>query len=243
MAAGPTWVGGRKQRACYALRIKGVGEECAMEDHVSRILIVEDHALVREAMAQSLSRLQPGLVCVEASSADQALSCLDADGDFDLAVIDLMLPDMNGFSLLAVLAKRFPEVPAVVVSAIDDEASVRRAIQAGASGYVPKSSSSEVLLQAVRVVLDGGVHLPDARLATRPVKRANLSVSERYGLTAAQGRVLELLAAGKANRDIAECLAVSEGTVKVHITAIFRALDVSSRAQALVVMSRDGLRL
>ncbi|ENO90669.1 LuxR family DNA-binding response regulator [Thauera linaloolentis 47Lol = DSM 12138] len=204
---------------------------------------MEDHALVREAMAQSLARLQPGLECVEASSADQALACLDADGDIDLAVIDLMLPDMNGFSLLAVLAKRFPEVPAVVVSAIDDEVSVRRAIKAGASGYVSKSSSSEVLLQAVRGVLDGGVHLPDDKSATQPARRARMPASERYGLTAAQGRVLELLAAGKTNREIADLLGVSEGTVKVHMTAIFRALDVSSRAQALVVMSRCGVRL
>lgn len=194
-------------------------------------------------MAQSLARLQAGLVCVEASSADQALACLDADGDIDLAVIDLMLPDMSGFSLLAILAKRFPEIPAVVVSAIDDEASVRRAIKAGASGYVSKSSSSEVLLQAVRDVLEGGVHLPEAKTTAQPAKRARLPASERYGLTAAQGRVLELLAAGRTNREIADLLGVSEGTVKVHMTAIFRALDVSSRAQALVVMSRCGARL
>ncbi len=217
-----------------------------MERPVTRILIVEDHALVREAMAQSLARLEPGLVCVEASSADQALACLETDADLDLAVIDLMLPDMNGFSLLAVLAKRFPDVPAVVVSAIDDDASVRRAIKAGASGYVSKSSSSQVLLQALRVVLDGGVHLPDAKSVTplaKPAKRANMSAIERYGLTVAQGRVLELLAAGKANREIANLLSISEGTVKVHMTAIFRALDVSSRAQALVVISRCGIRL
>jgi len=210
---------------------------------VSKILIVDDHALVREAMAQSLARLQPGLVCVEASSADQALACLESDAGLDLAVIDLMLPDMNGFSLLAVLGKRFPDVPAVVVSAIDDEASVRRAIKAGASGYVFKSSSSQVLLQALRVVLDGGVHLPEARSVAQPAKRASMSASERYGLTAAQGRVLELLAAGKSNREIADLLGVSEGTVKVHMTANFRALGVSSRAQALVVMSRHGTRL
>ncbi len=210
---------------------------------MSKILIVDDHALVREAMAQSLARLQPGLVCVEASSADQALACLEADAGIDLAVIDLMLPDMNGFSLLAVLGKRFPDVPAVVVSAIDDEASVRRAIKAGASGYVFKSSSSQVLLQALRVVLDGGVHLPEARSVAQPAKRASMSASERYGLTAAQGRVLELLAAGKSNREIADLLGVSEGTVKVHMTANFRALGVSSRAQALVVMSRHGTRL
>lgn len=194
-------------------------------------------------MAQSLARLQAGLACVEASSADQALACLDADGDIDLAVIDLMLPDMSGFSLLAIMAKRFPEIPAVVVSAIDDEASVRRAIKAGASGYVSKSSSSEVLLQAVRDVLEGGVHLPEAKTAAQPAKRTRLPASERYGLTAAQGRVLELLAAGRTNREIADLLGVSEGTVKVHMTAIFRALDVSSRAQALVVMSRCGARL
>ena len=210
---------------------------------MSKILIVDDHALVREAMAQSLARLQPGLVCVEASSADQALSCLERDAELDLAVIDLMLPDMNGFSLLAVLGKRFPDVPAVVVSAIDDEASVRRAIKAGASGYVSKSSSSQVLLQALRVVLDGGVHLPEARSVAPPLKRASMPACERYELTAAQGRVLELLAAGKSNREIAELLDVSEGTVKVHMTAIFRALGVSSRAQALVVMSRHGTRL
>lgn len=210
---------------------------------MSKILIVDDHALVREAMAQSLARLQPGLVCVEASSADQALACLEADAGLDLAVIDLMLPDMNGFSLLAVLGKRFPEVPAVVVSAIDDEASVRRAIKAGASGYVSKSSSSQVLLQALRVVLDGGVHLPEMRSSANTAKRSNMSASERYDLTAAQARVLELLAVGKANREIADFLGISEGTVKVHMTAIFRALGVSSRAQALLVMSRHGPRL
>ena len=210
---------------------------------MSKILIVDDHALVREAMAQSLARLQPGLVCVEASSADQALACLEADAGLDLAVIDLMLPDMNGFSLLAVLGKRFPDVPAVVVSAIDDEASVRRAIKAGASGYVSKSSSSQVLLQALRVVLDGGVHLPEMRSSAHPAKRSSMSASERYDLTAAQARVLELLAVGKANREIADLLGISEGTVKVHMTAIFRALGVSSRAQALVVMSRHGPRL
>ena len=130
-----------------------------------------------------------------------------------------------------------------MVSAIDDEASVRRAIKAGASGYVFKSSSSQVLLQALRVVLDGGVHLPEARSVAQPAKRASMSASERYGLTAAQGRVLELLAAGKSNREIADLLGVSEGTVKVHMTANFRALGVSSRAQALVVMSRHGTRL
>jgi DNA-binding NarL/FixJ family response regulator len=213
-----------------------------MEQGVIKILIVEDHALVREAMAQRLARLGESVECIEAKGADEALARLEASSDWDLAVIDLMLPDMNGFSLLAVLAKRFPDVPAIVVSAMDDESSVRRAIKGGASGFVSKSSSGDQLLQAVRVVLDGGVHTPETP-ATSNGRRGGAPVSERFGLTAAQTRVLELLAQGKTNREIADLLGLSEGTVKVHMSAIFRALGVSNRAQALVVISRHGTRL
>lgn len=188
-------------------------------------------------MAQTLARLQPNIVCVEASSAEGALQKLEGGG-LDLAIVDLMLPDMNGFALLDVLAKRFPDVPAIVVSAMDDEASVRRAISGGASGFVSKTSSGEEMLRAVRIVLEGGVHVPDA-----PVTRRSGRFGERFGLTAAQGRVMELLALGKTNREIADALGLSEGTVKVHMSAIFRALGVSSRAQALVVISRNGNRL
>lgn len=209
---------------------------------MTKILIVEDHALVREAMAQTLSRLEPGIECVEAKGADDALAKLEGAADWDLAIIDLMLPDMNGFSLLAVLAKRFPDVPAIVVSAMDDEASVRRAIKGGASGFVSKASSGETLLQAVRVVLDGGVCTPEAATQSSG-RRGGAPVSERFGLTAAQTRVLELLAQGKTNREIADLLGLSEGTVKVHMSAIFRALGVSNRAQALVVITRHGVRL
>ncbi|HRK12288.1 MAG TPA: response regulator transcription factor, partial [Thauera sp.] len=127
---------------------------------MTAILIVEDHALVREAMVQGLGRLGAGVRCIEAGSADEALACLDAEGSVDLAVVDLMLPEMSGFSLLAILGKRFPDMPAIVVSAMDDEASVRRAMKAGASGFVSKSSSGDTLLQAVREVLDGGVPTP-----------------------------------------------------------------------------------
>lgn len=208
---------------------------------VAKIMIVEDHTLVREAMAQTLSRLEPEVECVEARDADDALARLARDGSFDLAVIDLMLPDMNGFSLLAVMAKRFPDVPAIVVSAMDDEASVRRAIKGGASGFVSKASSGEELLRAVRMVLGGGVHTPE--MPATNGRRTGAPASERFGLTAAQSRVLELLAQGRTNREIAELLGLSEGTVKVHMSAIFRALNVSNRAQALVVISRHGTRL
>lgn len=206
---------------------------------MTKILIVEDHALVREAMAHTLARLDSGVECVEAKSSDEALARLEASPDWDLAVIDLMLPDLNGFSLLAVLAKRFPDVPAIVVSALDDPASVRRAMKGGASGFVSKSSSGEVLRHAVKRVLEGGIYTPDID----PVlagKRSGAPVNERFGLTAGQTRVMELLAQGKTNREIADLLGLSEGTVKVHMSAIFRALNVNNRSQALVVISRHG---
>lgn len=209
---------------------------------MTKILIVEDHALVREAMAQSLSRLEPGVECVEAATGDEALAVLEARPDLDLAVIDLMLPDVNGFALLGILGKRFPALPAIVVSAMDDDASVRRALKAGASGFVSKASSGEVLLRAVREVLDGGVPTP-VRSASGAAPADGKAPAERFGLTTAQARVLELLAGGRSNREIAELLGLTEGTVKVHMTAIYRALGVSSRSQALVAIARSGTRL
>lgn len=209
---------------------------------MTRILIVEDHALVREAMAQTLSYLEPGIECCEAQGAEDALAKLDSAGEWDLVMVDLMLPDMSGFSLLAVLAKRYPDLPAIVVSAMDDPGSVRRALKGGASGFVPKSSSGAKMLEAVRTVLAGGVYTPDLPPDSAG-KRQSAPVGERFGLTAAQTRVLELLAQGKTNREIADLLGLSEGTVKVHMSAIFRALNVTSRAQALVVITRHGSRI
>ena len=210
---------------------------------MTRILIVEDHALVREAMSHTLARLEPGLECVEAACSEQAIGMLEQHDEWDLAVVDLMLPDLNGIALLGIMAKRFPDVPAVVVSAFDDQASVRRAMRAGASGFVSKARNGEVLRDAVRPVLDGGVYFPDVEpRAPAGGVRSGGSLTERFGLTAAQCRVAELLGQGKTNREIADLLGLSEGTVKVHMSAIFRAMNVRNRAQALVLISRRNSR-
>ena len=210
---------------------------------MTRILIVEDHALVREAMAQTLLHLEAGVECAEASNADDAIALLAESSDWDLAVIDLMLPEMNGFSLLGVMAKRFPDVPAIVVSALDDVVSIQRAMKAGASGFVPKASSSSDLLDAIRIVLDGGVYTPSGPAGDGERRRSGVSLADRFGLTTAQMRVCDLLTQGKTNREIADLLGLSEGTVKVHVSAIFKALKVTSRAQALVLINRHGIRL
>ncbi|MDB5800139.1 MAG: DNA-binding response regulator [Rhodocyclales bacterium] len=210
-----------------------------------RILVIEDHALVREAMVRALDRL--GMQCSfsQASCGQEALAIVEAQKDFDLVLVDLMLPDMSGFSLLSVLAHRFPSIPVIVVSALADEASVKRALKAGASGFLPKTLSTEQLVGAVQTVLDGGVVTPglSEMIPQRlPRKRSVESISEQFGLTAAQTRVMELMVEGRTNREIAELLGLAEGTVKVHCSAILRALGVSNRAQALVVLARQGLR-
>lgn len=209
---------------------------------MTRVLIVEDHALVREAMAQTLNRLEADLQCVEARSSEEALELLAGSSDWDLAVIDLMLPDMSGFSLLGVLAKRYPDVPTIVVSALDDQATHRRAMKVGASGFVSKSSSGDELRLAVRTVLDGGVFFTPQD-APEEGRRGARALEQRYRLTTAQTRVAELLGQGKTNREIADLLGLSEGTVKVHMSAIFRAMNVRNRAQALVALSRSSSRV
>ncbi len=215
----------------------------------TRTLIIEDHVLVREAMALTLAQVGEGVSCQQASNATEAIAMLEADPDCDLLVVDLMLPEINGFSLLGIIAKRFPDVPALVVSALDDRESVQRAMKAGASGFVSKASPSNTLIEAVRTVLAGGVFTPDAATGSATgdggsrSRRASQAFAERFQLTAAQGRVLELVAQGKSNRDIAEFLGLSEGTVKVHVSAILRALGVTSRAPALLMMTRAGLRV
>ncbi|HEX5126111.1 MAG TPA: response regulator transcription factor [Rhodocyclaceae bacterium] len=210
-----------------------------------RVLIIEDHALVREAMVLALSQMGPYFVFTQASCGQEALSMIEAHEEFDLVLVDLMLPDMSGFSLLSVLAHRYPSIPVVVVSALTDDASVKRALKAGASGFLPKTMSTEQLIEAIQTVLGGGVVMPDASAAgiSKGGRRRSVeSLAEQYGLTAAQTRVMELMVEGRTNREIAELLGVAEGTVKVHCSAILRALDVPNRAQALVVLARQGLR-
>jgi DNA-binding NarL/FixJ family response regulator len=172
---------------------------------------------------------------IGACDADEATLHLEANDDFDLVLLDLMLPGTSGMAFLGVIRKRFPHVPVVVLSAIDDSSTVMKAIRQGAAGYVTKSSATDVLLGALREVLAGAIWLPPEyrEMATKP--RRNRTVSERYGLTRSQARVLELLSEGKTNRDIAEMLDVTEGTVKIHVSAIFKAMGVNNRSQALLL--------
>lgn len=203
-----------------------------------RILVIEDHTLVREGLLLALRALDETGGAVEvlgAKDADDATVLLAANDDFDLVLLDLMLPGTSGMAYLGVIRKRHPHIPVVILSALDDGETVMKAIRQGAAGFVSKASPTDTLLNALREVLAGEIWLPPEYRDMSGKRRRAKTVAERFGLTKSQARVLELLAEGKTNREIGELLDVTEGTVKIHVSAIFKALNVSNRSQALLV--------
>ena len=212
-----------------------------------KLLVIEDHALVREGLVRLLGQLEENVKIFEAADFEAALNLLDEEDDFDLVLLDLGLPGVDGFRALDIFRRRYSAMPVVVVSAFDDAASVTRSLGLGASGFIPKAYSGESLLAAIRSVLAGNVFRPQTAIPTKgqetlPMRPAqnNLSPLE-LGLTERQAQVLALMVQGMSNRDIGNELGLSEGTVKIHVTAIFKALGVQSRTQAMVAVARYSL--
>jgi len=205
-----------------------------------KILVVDDHPLIVEALAQILPQLDPELEMRAAGDPTEAITVLDNEPDVTLVLLDLALPGARGLDFLGDLKLDYPGVPIVVISATFDQATVLAALGAGAHGFIPKSADAQMLLDAVRQVLDGGIYLP-ADGALMPDGDGAHIQPDALGLTARQTDVLKLLAQGKPNKLICRDLTLSEGTVKVHVSAILRALRVHSRTEAIAVLARRGI--
>jgi len=216
-----------------------------------KILVVDDHPLILEALHHVLRALDGGATIHDARTAEDGRRLVAEHPDARLLILDLSLPGADGFSLLHELRNAYPSIPVVVLSASDQREDIMRAIDLGAMGYIPKSSSNLVMLQALRLVLSGGVYLPSVALAMRDASSGEpLRVAEgarttprELGLTARQAQVLALILQGKPNKVICRELGLAEGTVKIHVAAILRALNVSTRTQAVIEASRLGLQL
>jgi DNA-binding NarL/FixJ family response regulator len=208
---------------------------------VLRVLLADDHEMVRMAMRHALAPLAASIEWLEAATGEDVERIVQSDPD--LALLDLHMPGSDGKPWIGRLRDRCPTLPIIVVSAEESPSLVRELINLGVAGFIPKSDTAAVILQAVRLVLSGGTYAP-LRLLGGGDRTTNGTVSpERqeapsHGLTQRQLEVLSLLARGMPNKLIARELGLSEGTVKVHLLAIFRALDVSNRTEAVVAAQK-----
>lgn len=206
-----------------------------------KFLVVDDHALTREGVRLALGTLGDDVTVLDAASVDAALAAINRNSDIDLVLLDLGFPDADGLSLLRDLRRDQNPVPVVVISGVDDRNRVLKALDLGALGFIPKSSSTEVMLQAVRLVLAGGTYIPQQALAAHGGQQ---HAGDRQGirdLTDRQRQILALMAKGKPNKLIAVELNISEATVKSHVTEILRVLKVTNRTQAVIVAGDLGI--
>lgn len=203
------------------------------------LLIADDHPLFREALRGAITRLLPSATLREAEDTDGLYAMVETDPDADLLLLDLNIPGANGFSALVYLRAQYPELPVVIVSAREEPAVMRRALDHGAMGFIPKSVETRVLGDAVRQVLDGNRWAPAAAGNAPAATPDEQDVAERIReLTPQQFRVLQMLATGMLNKQIAYELGVAEATVKAHMSAILRKLGASNRTQAVLLAGR-----
>lgn len=210
-----------------------------------RIIIVDDHPLFREALRQTLAAADPTTVIEEAGDLAGLFAALTADRDADLVLLDLNMPGARGFSGLLLLRAEYPDVPVMIVSAVEEGATIRRAFDLGASGYLGKSAGPAEIREAIDTVLAGDIRVPeDVALAAADPRAAESQALLRKlaTLTPQQLRVLMMLKDGLMNKQIAYALSISEATVKAHVSAILQKLDVDSRTQAVIAAGRieDG---
>jgi DNA-binding NarL/FixJ family response regulator len=212
-----------------------------------KILVVDDHLLVREGLRHVLQALdEEGVEVLGAASAHAAFELADEHPEIDLMLLDLNMPDMHGIAALDEFGRRHPDIPVVMLSGNEDHASMRIAFDHGAAGFITKSTLSDQLVAALRVIFAGGIYVPPqlfeaAERLTRPKSATEPAHEGRLGLTERQQEVLQMVLKGKTNKEICRLLDLAEPTVKAHVGVILRVLGVQSRTQAVIAAGRLGL--
>ncbi|MBK9130753.1 MAG: response regulator transcription factor [Gammaproteobacteria bacterium] len=222
-----------------------------------KFLIADDHHLIREGLKNTLESVYNDLLVVEAKDGGQVVEMVENNPDLDLILLDYFMPLTDGFSLVTTLCDRFSSIPVIVISASDDPALMHKVLDRGVAGFIPKATNQELIVRAIQLVLSGGTYIPPElmepvnaavnganTISTAPVEGSIVLAESAHmfsRLTHRQQEVLRLLAKGETNKDISRHLNVSENTVKVHVTAILKALGVSNRTQAVIVSQKMGL--
>lgn len=192
-----------------------------------KILNIDDHALIRDGLKYILLELAENVECFAASNYAQAQAIIERELDFDLVLLDIGLPDIDGFEALEQIARRLPTTPIIILSASESPLNIQLAIQKKAQGYIPKSYDNAAILQAIRQVLNGEFFMPSLTPQTDSPK-----------FTHRQTQVLALLAQGKSNKQIASELNIATNTVNIHITSVFKILGVNNRTEAAFFASQ-----
>jgi DNA-binding NarL/FixJ family response regulator len=209
-----------------------------------KILLADDHALFRDGMHYVLCKLGEQVDILDAGNFPDALNLARDNPDLDLALLDLNMPGSEGAASVKLFHTRYSDVPVVVVSGTDQRDDIEKVMNSGAMGFISKMSPGQDMIHALRLVLDGGVYLPPQLLqqALNQVKEGKRSWrTNEFGLTLRQMEVLQQLAAGLSNKDIGLAIGLAEGTVKIHVAAIFQTLRVNKRIDAVQAAQRMGL--
>lgn len=199
----------------------------------TRIIIADDHPLFRNALCQAVKQVVPDADIMECDSIGSLETLLAAQSDADLILLDLRMPGANGFSGLVLIRRQHPDIPVVVISASDDHTIMQRAIEYGASGFIPKASDLSQIADALQTVMNGSLWLPSP-VTHHPSNEEHEFAQRLKTLTPQQLRVFMMLTKGLLNKQIAGQVNVSEATVRTHMTAIFRKLGVRNRTQAVL---------
>ena len=207
---------------------------------VETVIVADDHPLFRTAIKEALQESQGKTTFLEANSFETLQELVEVNPDVDLVLLDLHMPGISGFAGLVYLCKRYPSVPVVIISANEDPLVIRRALDHGAAGFVPKSSSIKVITEAINCILMGEIWAPVSTQANLPGNNVSeLALAERMAqLTPQQFKVLMMVSQGLLNKQIAYDMGISEATVKAHVTAIMNKLGVSNRTQAVLAASK-----
>jgi DNA-binding NarL/FixJ family response regulator len=216
-----------------------------------KFLLIDDHVLIREALRGVLKELRRDAAVLEAANCRQAERLVEEHRDLEVILLDLNLPDGDGFRVLAQWREHYPEISIVVLSASNDRDKVVRALDLGAVGFIPKSAQRAVMVGALELVLSGGIYIPPEILvrgvSPRPNTAAKEAAADRprvspadYGLTERQVEVLALMMRGKSNKAIGRVLELADPTVKNHVAAVLKALKVKNRTEAAMAVVEHG---
>lgn len=206
-----------------------------------KILIADDHALFRDGLSLYLEKLEPEAVIIQASSCSQMLKLLNSDHKINFLFFDFEMSDTPWQEAFDEIKKAAPNVSFVVISGLEDTRVIKAVLSSGAKGYLPKRLDAKVLNNALRLILDGGTYVPPNLIENSAQNSIEAKNSGIKNLTYRQSQVLDLIAQGKSNKQIAFDMGVSESTVKLHINALLRSLHVSNRTQAVITAQKLGI--